>query len=310
MIKLCKDDLKGKIIDVHTHSVGVALGQLLVGSYPYAQDICDLSEKIMDNKVDFAITFPMTYPIYFNIREMKYNKRYVASGNDEFPYCSENKALFKMIEEMRITNLIPFPAVSTNSNVEEQIELLYELDNIYGVMGLKYHPKIERKSILSDEFVSFIDFAIKKNIPIMVHTDMSNEANPENIIKLSEKYPKLRICAAHCAHFERAFWDKLELCSNVFVDTSPFLRICYDIGKMDDKKGKINVDYDCPKEVIKTLYDLAPQQIVWGTDTPYNRFIAGDNIVQYHDDKKLLDESGLAKKMSGNTERFLLGSDD
>lgn len=307
MIKLRKEDLKTKIIDVHTHSVGVALGQLLIGNYPYAQDICDLSEKLTDNNVDFAITFPMTYPIYFNIREMKYNKRYVASGNDEFPYCSENRALFKMIEDMRLTNLIPFPAVSTNSEIEKQIELLFELDKKYGVQGLKYHPKIERKSVLSEEFEPFVNFAIEKNIPIMVHTDMSDEANPINIIKLSNDYAELRVCAAHCAHFDLKFWENLKYCPNVFVDTSPFLRVCYDTGKMDDKKEKIDTDYNHPVEVVKRLYSLAPKQIMWGTDIPYNRFVDEDIVIQYHDDKKLLDESGLALEMSENTIRFLLG---
>ena len=160
---------------------------------------------------------------------------------------------------------------------------------------------------MSEEFEPFLNFAIEKNIPIMVHTDMSDEANPINIIKLASKYSELRVCAAHCAHFDLKFWEKLKYCPNVFVDTSPFLRICHDTGRMDDKKEKIVVDYYHPVEVVKMIYALAPKQIMWGTDVPYNRFVDEDVVIQYYDDKKLLDESGLALKMSENTISFLLG---
>ena len=308
---LSRDLLVGKIIDIHTHSAGIALGQLLVGKYPYVQDICDLSDNIKKSGIHFAVSFPMVYPVYYNIRELKYNKKYIESGNCDYPYQLENIALYSMIEEMKIKNIIPFPAVSTNAKIDKQLQLLSELDSRYVVNGIKYHPKIERMNILSNEFESFVDFALERDIPIMVHTDMSDEAHPMNVIQLAKRYPNLRICAAHCAHFDEDFWSVVEEYENIYVDNSPFLRICYDMNNnLMNTTNKIISDYSNPLEVLETLFKRIPNQLLWGTDTPYNRFVCDDNVISYGDDVFLLEKSGLAINVSTNAIDFLLGKND
>lgn len=308
---LSRDLLFGKIIDIHTHSAGIALGQLLAGKYPYVQDICDLSDNIKRSGIHFAVSFPMVYPVYYNIRELKYNKKYIESGNCDYPYQLENVALYSMIEEMKIKNIIPFPAVSTNAKIDEQLQLLSELDSQYVVNGIKYHPKIERKNVLSDEFKPFVEFALKRDIPVMIHTDMSDEAHPMNVIQLAKIYPNLRICAAHCAHFDEEFWSVVQEYGNVYVDTSPFLRICSDMNNnsMNTTK-KIISDYSNPLVVLENLFKRIPNQLMWGTDTPYNRFVCSDNVICYGDDAALLRKSGLAIHFSNNAINFLLGKKD
>lgn len=305
-MKLSYEELIGKNIDVHTHSVGIAMGQMLANSYPFGQDICDLSECIRRNNIDFAISFPMTYPVYFNINEMKFNKKYVKTGNGEFPYQLENYSIARVIDEMEIDNILPFLAVSTNDKIDEQLCAINDICQNYEIYGIKYHPKIERKSVLTKEFEPFVLFALDNNLPMMIHSDMSDEANPNNIFELVRKYENLRVCIAHCAHFDEEFWMQINNYDNVYVDASPLRRICHDMDKQGTKK--MGIDFKCPEDVFKHLFELAPKHLVWGTDTPYYRFIDGDNSSRfYSDESKILLKSDISKEISDNSVRFLLG---
>lgn len=311
-MKLNASQMNGKIIDAHTHSVGIALNQLLSGRYPYAQDIVDLSNTIRENGVDYAITFPMPNTVYYsrvNNMGKSFREKYSISGNCKFPYEFENSYLVQMIHEMRLYNLLPFLSVSTNDKVDEQVEALTHLVDNYPVYGLKYHSSIERKDINSEEFKPFALFAEKKNIPIMVHTELDDYSHPKQLIRFSINHPKIRVCSAHAAAFYKPFYRYIqnEKGRNIFIDCSTLLRM------LDDKQKKVEksmLKLDCsnPQECFQEIFKEIPDNLLWGTDAPYYRFIKNDGTIStYKEESIIIKESENKKRISNNTLRFLFG---
>lgn len=304
--------LNGKIIDVHTHSVGIALNQLLAGRYPYAQDIVDLSNTIRENGIDYAITFPMPNTIYYsrvNNTGKSFKEKYMISGNCKFPYEFENSYLVKIIHDMRLDNLLSFLSVSTNDEIDKQIDALYNLAENYPVYGLKYHSSIERKDINSAEFKQFALFAEKKNIPIMIHTELCDFSHPEQLIKFNINHPKVRICSAHAAAFYKPFYEHIqsEKGKNIFVDCSPFLRMLEDKQRIDEKH-LLNFDFSNPQECFKRIFKEIPDNLLWGTDAPYYRFMKNDGTIStYKEESIIIKESEFKNHISNNTLRFLFG---
>lgn len=298
---------RNALIDVHTHGMGIMLTHILSGHYPYTQDIIDLSKKVKLGGADYAITFPMPTSIYYDVVGIK-NRKYRRAGNCDFPFQYENYALVKTVEEFKLDNILPFLSFSTHAKIDEQKKALVDLISSYDIYGLKYHATIERKSVLTKQFIEFADIATEYNIPILVHTKIDQWADPNYIIEFAEANPFIRVCAAHCAHFNTRFFYKIkgDCPINLFVDCSPFTRICYDISR-GDKENVMDFDYDNPQVAFLQLFNELQSSLLWGTDTPFNIFSNGNEVSCYANEVKLVNNEALRSHLFENTKRFLFG---
>lgn len=297
------------LIDVHTHGIGIMLTHLLSGHYPYSQDILDLSNKAKENSVDYVVTFPMPTSVYYDVKGIRHRK-YFRAGNCDYPFQYENISLLKSIEEFQLDNILPFLGFSTHSKIEEQIKLLVDLIEKHDVWGLKYHATIERKSVMSNQFKEFSKIADEFNIPILVHTKLDEWADPLHLLSFLDENPTIRLCAAHCGHFSRVFFERLKthIPENLFIDCSPFVRICYDMSLRDDKSNILNIDYSNPLTAFNQLFDVIPYNLLWGTDAPFNSFVRPDGtITTYKDEVNIISSQNIRKQLCQNTIRFLDG---
>lgn len=304
-----RDDFeKNSLIDVHTHGMGIMLTHMLSGHYPYSQDIIDLSKKVRNGGADYVVTFSMPTSIYYDVAELK-KRRYRRAGNCDFPFQYENRAIVQSVKDFSLDNVLPFLSFSTRTKIEEQKTALIDLINSYDVYGLKYHATIERRSVLSKGFSEFAEVAKKYNIPILVHTKIDQWANPNYLIDFSVNNPDVRVCAAHCAHFDEEFYRRLkcENNGNLFVDCSPFTRICHDIYR-GNKQNVMNFDYGNPKVAFEQLINEIPSCLLWGTDTPFNVFCGETGVSDYCDEVAVVSDDGIKRKLFENTMRFLFGN--
>lgn len=146
-----------------------------------------------------------------------------------------------------------------------------------------------------------------RDIPILVHTKLDNWAHPQYVIEFAERHPDIRICAAHCAHFNPDFYDaiKKKHLVNLFVDSSPFNRICFDMCKSNQEK--IGFDFFNPDKAYEKLFSEIPTHLLWGTDAPFNRFLNNDCCLNdYGDDVEIVQEY-MRPQLANNVSRFLFG---
>lgn len=308
----CRELLKGKTIDIHTHSVGMDLHHLMEGKYPISQNIYDLSKIIKDNDIDYAVTFPQCTTLYYDTSLIWEKSIFAPSGFCQFPYQYENFALVSQILKLHLDNLIPFISISSQAKVFEQVNYARSLWNEFRIYGLKFHATTERSSVMDPSFKPFIELAIDKNIPILVHTAHDCYAHPIHVIEIARQYPDLRICLAHAARFDIDVLNiiKKEHLKNVFVDCAPLLRLCSIMQKQQNSQGVLfmKADYNNSLAVLQSLYNLLPDNILWGSDLPWNRYLDSNNrIVDYSDDVSILKKFKNNKAISENSINFLFG---
>ena len=312
MISFCREKLNGKIIDIHTHSVGMDLHHLMEGKYPISQNIYDLSKIVQDNGIDYAVTFPQCTTLYYDTSLIWGKNVFAPSGFCQFPYQYENFALVSQISKLHLDNLIPFVSISSQAKVSEQISYAHNLFDEFRIYGLKFHATTERSSVLDSSFKPFVDLAIELNIPILVHTAHDHYAHPMFVIELAKKHPELRICLAHAARFDMDVLRiiKKEKLKNVFIDCAPLLRLCSIMQKQPDVQGVLfmKAKYNDCLAVLQSLYNLLPDNTLWGSDIPWNRYLDDDNkIVDYSDDVEILKEFEYNMALSNNSINFLFG---
>ena len=309
-MKYGKQDISGKIVDVHTHSTGIAMYRMIRGKYPVTQDIVDLSETAKRNKVDFMVTFPMPTSVYYDAMKMRHEKLYVPSGVEDYPYQYENQSLVSLVRQLGLSNMLPFLSFSARDRITEQINNIRALSTEYDVYGLKYHGTMEQNGICCDAFERFAELAVELNIPIMLHSEVSSVAHPNDAIKFAKDHPNLRLCVAHAARMHRPFFElaKKSGLPNLFVDSAPLLRICKDV-KSNTGGEDMMFNYSNPVDVLISLYNEIPDSLLWGTDMPWHRFFHDDGEMStYSEEVELLAQSNLIDRISINTCNFLFGN--
>lgn len=310
MKKLTANDLRGKIIDVHTHSAGIVMSNLAGAHYPTTQNLADLSDIIRAHGIDYAVTFPMPSPVYFGDRACWLDDAYRPSGLSDFPYQYENRYLLEMVDHFHLSNVLPFLSFSTRDRVDEQLQTLRDLCAAHPVYGLKYHTTTDNGSVETPAFGRFAAFAEENDLPIMVHTALKEPAGPEHVLSLALQRPRLRVCAAHCARLYAPFFRRLDgeggRFPNVFLDLAPLHRLC-----LASQGGQelLKLDYADPLAVMRAMCERYGERVMWGTDLPWHRYaLPSGQVIAYRDEVRTLRESGAAERLSANAARFLFGA--
>lgn len=309
---------ENKLIDCHTHCEGIALYNFLNGLTPCTMDTLLLAQTINSSKIDFAITFPMPWTLYYDSKEYIENLVYKASGLCKVPYEIENTRILNTIKRNHCDDLIPFMGISLNDKVAEQIDLISNLMQEHYIYGLKYHTQTDRHSAIDmSGYPALLDFIEKNDFPILFHSGKNSFTDPMSVLEFAKTHPHIRVCCAHAAWFRRDFFEALEneKCSNLFFDIAPANSLLSGFLK-NKRDNTIPVFEGEIDDVIGTLYKKYSEQLLWGSDIPYldpdSIYVNGckDKSLSYSEYEKILlglDDTVKYKIANVNVLDFIFG---
>jgi predicted TIM-barrel fold metal-dependent hydrolase len=314
-MRLSASDLLNKTIDCHTHCVGIDASNLFKGRYPCTQDILDLSKKMIEGRVDYAITFPMPTTLYYNVRTYWEKGEFVPSGISDYPYQLENRYMVQSITHFNLNNMLPFAIFSLRDKVNLQLAGINKLMEQYEIYGLKYHTKVDQKKATDIEKDSeFIEFAKEKNIPIMLHAENKTVSDPMYILELASRHTNVRFCAAHFAGFSKQFFNELNSYEydNVYFDACPLIIRCKHLSYEQDRSRILDLDYSDYRGVFNYFCETYSSRILWGTDAPWNYYAKldstmNDSVVCYQQEADIIANCSQKLQLSNNSIRYIFG---
>jgi predicted TIM-barrel fold metal-dependent hydrolase len=316
--KINCEDLKDAWVDVHTHTIGIDISNLINFRYPLTQSIVDLQQKVQSIGIDYFVALTMPGSVYWDYATYWNTGKFINNNYGKFPFQIENSYLVKCVNALNISDALPFFSFSLQKKVKEQEEFLIELINSYDIYGLKYHTKVDQKeaTCISKES-NILDIAKRFNLPIIIHTELKYPCDPLNVYQLAKENPEIRFSAAHVGDFSALFFDAMieNTLNNLYIDTGPLIAKCHHIietGSPNENRVKMN--YSVPSQVFKELNDIFPKNILWSSDEPWTHygnfdkkpFVKGDFYVE---EARLYKNSIFKKQISQNTSNFIFGTD-
>jgi len=149
---------------------------------------------------------------------------------------------------------------------KEGIESIRKLDFLFKkrkIKGIKIYPGHDPVYPTDTRFIPVYKLCIKYNLPIMIHTGSGEMkkareySDPKHIVKISKKFPKLKIVISH--YFE----PNLEYCYKL---TKDFMSIYYDTSALADKDVVKESGLRIIKEVLIKTIKAKPNNVLFGTD--------------------------------------------
>lgn len=259
---------KDGLIDSHTH-IGMSFFAFFHGLYPYMENLENLIEKTKKGNINWIITFPL-FDFSFDFENLFDRGKLTRSNLQEVPFELSNKHLLTEVRRFG-EKVLPFLAIHPNYSVNKQCKKILEWKEKNEIFGLKLFTCGMNCTALSIDNSPFLDLLKSFGWPILIHSGNDDNSDPINVIRLAEKNPDIKVCVAHGARFKNDFWREIENHRNVYVDVSPFLLLCEDTLKKEDKNKILNLNYYSPIDVIKGLYKKIPTRLLWGTDEPFTR---------------------------------------
>lgn len=314
MEKLTKKHFNNGYIDCHTHC-GVDYRNLYLSRYPLSQCVTQLNECLLDAGISYAITFPMPNTLYFDIRKQFDLRLYAKSNLCDFPFQIENNYMINEIEHFSYSHILPFLSFSLQCEVDKQIRFIDSCMRETAIYGLKFHPYNDCMSIMElEKHEDFLNFIEEHNLPIICHTGIDNVSDPSHVLKFAYNHPKIRICAAHFANCNQNFFSAIEMefPENLFLDIAPLITLCERCKSLENHVSYW--DYANPINFIKQIYQMYPQNIIWGTDHPwtYNHKLKNSKskqMVTYKMEVDILKQTGFISNIIAqkNILKFLFG---
>jgi predicted TIM-barrel fold metal-dependent hydrolase len=265
------------LIDCHTH-VGVDPAFYVQGHFPYAQDYRSLVEQASRNGMQKLVTFP--FVAYFGWEGLEVS---VPKNGEDFsvPYAFENRRMLGEIFELNAdiaSAALPFVIVDPARRQREQVESLKLLGSRYPIRGIKIQGTMIHAPIRSllDHGRGFVDLAAEWDVPMLIHSSIAPEdvwSQAGDILDVAEARPEVRFCLAHSCRFHRPSLERLGSLPNTWFDCSAHAIHCdavvADLAIVAPPDSRIDTDYSRPEAVMKALYDLLPERMMWGSDAPF-----------------------------------------
>ena len=325
-MRLRIEDLKGHLIDAHTH-LGFSTSGLFSDKLPNCFDIVSLLSNLQAHGFSYAIVHP--FPSYY-CRQRPLNEEvgaHLRVAYEQVPYLLQNKRIVNENQEIALGKLIVFPMFSMNYAIDEQISFLEQAVLNGDIYGLKYYSDSDANEIsqIAHKGKPFIDFALKHNLPITFHTSEvatiaeHGLSNAMDVLNLALEIPGLRVSIAHMAHFSRRVLllaEKLSL-PNLFFDLSPLLHLC-NVRRLCTNDKMLSLDYSTPKSVLRFALNTFPCNVLWGSDMPFNFTCNLNNPAHtktyksfaYKANVDLLDDSDKQVLCNRNVIRYMFGGCD
>lgn len=310
------------LIDCHSH-VGVDPLFYTQGYFPYAQDYRGLVADAKRNGVDRLVVFP--FVAYLGWQGVM--PPMAVEGEDfSVPYAFENGRMLREIFELHADlaeTALPFAIVDPARRPAEQVAALRKLKESFPIHGLKIQATIIQSPIraLLEEGRVFVDLAREWNVPMLIHSSIAPKdqwSQAADILDIAAARPEVRFCLAHSCRFDRPSLERLGGLPNTWFDCSAHCIHCDAVtGGLEIvavPSRRLPADYTRPERVMKALYDLLPDRLMWGSDAPFYSYAATHDgktirlISSYEREVAalaLLSEKEKADIMHHNTLRFL-----
>ncbi len=184
-------------------------------------------------------------------------------------FKSEINAAKEMLTIVGNENVRIYPLLSCQPGISKDTNVAKELIEGAKFFGMKFHPTNTKKSIKDnfDIYSKYMTLAEEQGLPCVFHSTTDGFSNPDDIIKLAEKHPKLPVVLYHIDLMSKPERMKQTIDnianslkagkSNLFVDISWLTSM---FGKGAENSDLINY----------TLEKLGTERIMFGSDTPIN----------------------------------------
>jgi len=276
--------MKAPLFDCHNH-LGVDLFFYLNAYHPYAQDLPALVTEGQHCGISRWVVFPMVANLTFDLAAMR-RATLETGGLESVPYAFENERMLREIYELypdlgRLT--LPFVILDPEREPAAQIKRLRELHREFPFYGLKIQATMIQADIraLLTTGRGFLDLAAELDIPFLIHSSVAPEdkwSQASDILDVAEATPHVRFCLAHSCRFDRACLDRVAALPNTWFDCSAHRIHCEGVTQslsyVAPADRRVFADYADPTAVLRTLAELYPTKLIWGSDTPFQSYVA------------------------------------
>ena len=263
------------LYDVHTH-VGVDLGFVLRGWWPYAETSQGLIQHMDAHAIGRAVCFPFVLSSAYDPYAFG-DRGAVELLPDRVPYDRENLLLCE--EGSRIDTdrrLMVFAMFDPSRKTGLQ---LANLERLTGrIAGLKTQSTIIESPIraLLHESRGLMAFAEQHDLPVLFHTAVFPDdcwAQVETCLEIAAAYPRIRFNLAHSLRFHAPHLAAAARLPNVWVDCAAHLAHCQlareDHPAVAPRCDRVDADYANPAQVLEAVFDLLDGCYLWGSDNPF-----------------------------------------
>ena len=272
------------LIDCHNH-LGVDLFFYLNGYHPYAQDLPAMVTEGRHCGVDRWVVFPMVSNLTFDVPAMRH-ARLVQGGCEAVPYAFENERMLREIYELypdlgRLT--LPFAILDPMREPAAQLRKLRELHARFPFHGLKIQATVIQSDVgaLLREGRGFLELAAELNLPFIIHSSVAPDdtwSQASTILKVAEATPGVRFCLAHSCRYDHESLNRVAELPNTWFDCSAHRIHCEGVTRglnyVARADRRFPADYSDPAAVLRALAEAYPSKLIWGSDTPFQSYVA------------------------------------
>lgn len=270
------------LIDCHTH-IGADLHFYREGYFPYALDYRALIQQAKPHGVTRFMTFPFVSYIGWEGQTLQSN---VSTEELSTPYAFENRRMLEEIFQLHsdISEAsLPLVIVDPARKQKEQVAALRKLKERFPIRGIKIQATIIQAPIreLLGAGSCLVDLAAEWNVPMLIHSSFAPDdiwSQSSDILDVAQARPDVRFCLAHSCRFDLPSLQRLGTLANTWFDCSAHCIHCD--AAVDNLKvvatpdKRLKADYTRPDNVMKVLYDLLPDRMMWGSDAPFYSYSA------------------------------------
>jgi len=295
------------IIDCHNH-VGLDAVFYARKHYPYAQDLESMVRQGRALGVDRWVTFP--FVSYRGLTLDGQDLWPLQPGESPVPYAVENDRflyeLYRLFPE-EARSVIPFVMLDPARQPREQVEALRRLREVYPqIRGFKIQATIIQSPIraLLDEGACLLDLAEEWDMPMLIHSSIAPTdtwSQAMDILDIVEQRPALRFNVAHSCRFHRPSLDRLASLPNAWFDCSAHIihtRLALQNSpSVAVPSERFEADYRDPTGVLARLHEAYPKKLLWGSDSPYQSFVAESDGKLFYQVCTYAEEVGALKAL-------------
>lgn len=168
---------------------------------------------------------------------------------------SQFEPILSWSKKIASERIIPFPSVHPNDpQYSERISLIKK----EGFRGIKLHPFYQDFDLYEERLMPFYEKVCEESLILVVHTGFDiafpriRRADPEKILKVITRFPKLKFVATHLGA-----WEQWEEAKDMLIGRELYMEISCSLESL-------------PKELAREMILSHPKEyILFGTDSPW-----------------------------------------
>jgi len=113
-------------------------------------------------------------------------------------------------------------SINPHCDKEDFIKIVHKIINMGGFVGIKLHTLGHLISPLSSNSQNIYEVAIENNLPVMVHTGLTQLGEPSLVLEPAKKYPQIKFVLAHSGWSGNATEAMISALNadNIYLETS------------------------------------------------------------------------------------------